>query len=209
MTGVSTISGQTRGPGPAEKAVAAVLRRLPVLPGRESKVDSWAQRIAFVGSLASITELPRARRTGTKAALAEIDKLARAALRLRNEALSMHRDALAALERRNSRHPLRLASDMAALVNVCNAAAGDLKAAPPHPAPAQPTKPSARAVTHQAAAAYEALTSKAATITVTFDGKATGPWLAMLTGVFAALGIEASPEAQARSMEKSPRKIRR
>jgi hypothetical protein len=121
----------------------------------------------------------------------------------------MHRGALAALERQKGRHPLRLADDMVALVNACNAAAGDLKATVPVPAPPQQTKPRAKAVTRQAAAAYVALTGTAATITTSYNGVAGGAWLAMLTGVFAALGIEASPEAQARSMQKSPRKIRR
>lgn len=178
---------------PGWEAVAEVLRRLPVLPGREAQIESWARRIAFVAAMGRINLSPRARRVGTNTTLKELQRVADAAFELHDLFLfELHRDTLDALKRSASPHPFRLATELERVLDACNAAVADLQASDRKKAPSQPKKPHADFAAREAGKGYEALTGCA--IGRSRNGrKIGGPAVRYMEEIFRALDIEASP----------------
>ena len=183
--------------------VTECLARLPLLDDRQDRVKVQAESLVLSAGFAAIKDIPAACVGGSAAVKRQLLKMVKLAVALNNHIESMHRDALAVIERLDVQHPFYLSNDLRKLVRAVAAAP-----IPEHPAPkGRRNKRQAAMVTAMAAAAYTDLTGKRVTIS-TRGNKAGGAFVEFLGEAFKALDITASAEAQARSylMEKKRRK---
>jgi len=210
--------------------VEAVLARLPVLEDRRDAVATEADSIRLVHALYITREVPNAQAGGaTKAEreLAELhDALLRVAHRLHglpkeaHDALGQARDDIAARRQENEAsgifdlsdrcpQPSKFRVAATVLAEAAEAAQARVSAGDGGKGGGRPMKKAAPAVARQARRSYETLTGERATV-ITRHGRAEGPFIAFLGDLFDALGIEASPETQARAATKGgPAAIRR
>lgn len=187
-----------------ETAIANALAKLNVLPKYADALPREAHAIVVGSNLLSVNRLPRARNSQkVRGAEAEIETVARLAAKLGKHILGMHSDSLRALESAACKpHPLALVDDLKATVIAAVHALDHAEF--PAPKKGAPEDTWARPVSDRLCASFEALTGQRATVSTYPDthpryAQAYGPFLDMVRECFAVLGIDASPESQARA----------
>ena len=136
-----------------EEQIAALLRRLDVLPERQDGVDRRAQYLSLFALFSRRLDLPRSREGGSKRTEEELIKLGLTAHRLCEIIQTMHGDSFSALEELpDAHHPLSMTEELEALINACSTAVGRLREEPRIPGPkGAPRKRGAREMTRYAA----------------------------------------------------------
>ncbi len=183
-----------------------ILNTLPLLDGHKDKLRQEAYSLLLSSSFASLNDRPRSRNAGPAGARWELDTLAKLSFKLGKHILSMHRDALGAIEtamQDNTRHPLDIVADLRMLISAIGRAEDNLNITTPATGS---RKCHAQDVTDHAASVFERLTGRRATRTTDGMHKASGRWLSFLRSVFQVLNVKASAESQAKAMEKRRQK---
>lgn len=191
--------------------IEATYRRLPVQSGLGELIPSMVdQMMRLFSSDVDVKPLPAFNVIGRSSTQKELDRLSESAEALARCISALHEPAITALcdgakvpdgryLKFVERHSLlRLLTDLAAL-----ARSADLSAVPDVQGRGRPTNNLALGAARILAFDYQQLTGKAPTVNTHPDthkdsGKAYGPFLDLVTGIFDAVGIPASPEAMAR-----------
>lgn len=192
-----------------EQRVVGILRKLnPQTPEHELK--QYALRLHITARLGAIADLPRARNSGGRIASRELATMARHAKKLATQMRGLHRDALIAFERVENRgglHPILMAKELLVLADAAMRAQKDMPDTPPHRG--NRPKRQAQEVTRQARTMYERLTGKASgrATDAYRNGRPYGPLHDFLTELFTLLQIQASSDAQLKTLLSVPRRI--
>lgn len=176
----------------------AALASAPVAEDRRHSIPDEAALIYLAASFASINKLPRANEIGGTAARRELDMLVELSYKLRRHILSMHREALGAIESEpgQARPPLLIVDDLRELIAVA-ARARDVIEPTPTRRGRRPDK-QAVATTKFVANVFERLTGRQAAPGYDAYDERRSAFESLLGDVFDALGIDANAERQAK-----------
>lgn len=202
-------------------AIAEVLRGLPVREDRRKLIESNAFSLLISCAVANAWDVPRARKGGTKRAAKDLATLRDRLLRVCETIYTMPSEAHSALNaelaekdtqyesqgvasiacRSNQiKSLLAFGDDAFALSEEVEAARLAVLGHPESTRPGRPQKFAAARVTDHALAVYETLTGTCATVAVNADSsKASGPFLKFISELYSAIGVDASPESQAKA----------
>lgn len=205
--------------------IIAAFKRVPMLKERSDNVEWWASGIALTYTCASFSEIPREQKKGAARAQRDLEDLRDGLIAIANIIRSMPQEAHHALNvevadaemrRANNEakqiwravdrvvHPLIFDEYAVALATAVERAREQLASSPPKAGPGAPRKAVAQAVTEHAANAYENLTGKSASVTVTqLPGHPRrGLFVEFLEDLFRALDIDASAASQVSMLRK-------
>ena len=186
------------------KSLEALLARLPLREDRRGTIAMEAECLYMEAGHVALSDLPRAKKAGAKAARRELDELAKLSFKLGRHILSMHHDSLEAIraQKGKARDPLLLVVELRELID---ALASAEEAIPQTPASGDlHAKRRARDVTLYAASLFERLTGKQVTrntklvrVNAHLHGpKESGEFHQFLADAFRLLGIDAKAAGQ-------------
>lgn len=188
----------------SEEIILPILENLPVLSERRASLEYEAGVLGAAALFARMNNQPMNERKGTKAAFGELEDLAKHGYHLAHALAQMHCEASTAVQAAlldGDPHFVKFQYDVVKFTKAVYRARESIAGTELEPAPkGRPRKQRATEMTKAAAQSFERLTGQRVSISVRGDPpKAFGTFLDFLRELFAALGIEASPEAQARS----------